>query len=92
VLRFPPGLRLGHQGVIWYCVLRSQCQKDYMGNGGLGLDTVCTWYLEIGKSHRKGYERFTFLLLTIFFFFFFFFLRLYPRHMEVPRLGVESDL
>ena len=29
---------------------------------------------------------------TEFFFFFFFFLGLHPQHMEVPRLGVESEL
>ena len=27
-----------------------------------------------------------------FFFFFFVFLGLFPRHLEVPRLGVESEL
>ena len=30
--------------------------------------------------------------LVFFFFFSFFFLRPHPQHMEVPRLGVESDL
>ena len=31
-------------------------------------------------------------LLLLLFFFFFFFLRPHPRHMEVPRLGVQSEL
>ena len=31
-------------------------------------------------------------LLFFFFFFVFFFLGPLPRHMEVPRLGVESEL
>ena len=33
----------------------------------------------------------TYLVLS-FFFFLFFFLGLHPRHMEVPRLGIESEL
>ena len=32
------------------------------------------------------------LFLSFFFFFFFVFLGLYLQHMEVPRLGVESEL
>ena len=32
------------------------------------------------------------MILTLFFFFFFSFLGPHPRHMEVPRLGVKSEL
>ena len=32
------------------------------------------------------------ITLSTHFFFFFGFLGLYPRHVEVPRLGVESEL
>ena len=42
---------------------------------------------------------YVFILMSIVFFFFFFFLfyifcllGLYPRHLEVPRLGTESEL
>ena len=33
-----------------------------------------------------------FFFFFFLFFFFFVFLRLHPRHMEAPRLGVESEL
>ena len=45
----------------------------------------------------KHFKHFTGVVLRIFcdqdrfFSFFFCFLRLYPRHMEIPRLGVESE-
>ena len=43
-------------------------------------------------THTAAVRFFFFFLSLSFFFFFFCFLRLHPRHMEVPRLGVESEL
>ena len=55
-------------------------------------DHLCSSLLSVATpSNREGIS-----LLSFFFFFFFFglfvFLGLHPRHMEVPRLGVQSEL
>ena len=47
------------------------------------------------QEHFSGYSLSEYLiyLFSLFFFFFpFSFLGLHPRHMQVPRLGVESEL
>ena len=48
-------------------------------------------HLGCGIGHRKSL---TFAFWCLFFFFFFFFVFLGPhlRHLEVPRLGVQSEL
>ena len=45
------------------------------------------------SSQEKGLRAKLTRIFSFFFFFFFFcFLELYPQHMEVPRLGVQSEL
>ena len=39
-----------------------------------------------------NYHHYNFLYFPFFFFFFFVFLGLHPQHMEVPKLGVDSEL
>ena len=50
----------------------------------------------LGKVRNKNWGIHLFLALAIFFFFFFLwcvcFLGLHPWHMDVPRLGVQSEL
>ena len=46
---------------------------------------------ELDPMHSEVISIYLFLAFK-FFFFFFRFLGLHPRHVEVPRLGVESEL
>ena len=69
----------------------------------LGSPTLGTW---LGSAHRgywqamerkkrRTYSSFSFSFFLGFFFFFFFFfgfLEPHPRHVGIPRLGVESEL
>ena len=68
----------------------------------LSLDQVPNWNYErkMQRKHNPNPPH-TYLVSTttlqgsfhhFLFFFFFFFLGPYPRHMEVPRLGVQSEL
>ena len=46
---------------------------------------------KLSSSYRNA-EYFSFLFSFFFLFFLLIFLGLHPRHMEVPRLGVQSEL
>ena len=48
----------------------------------------CCWF----EQRKKKFVYRTFLFLFFFFFLLFCFLGPHPRHTEVPRLGVESEL
>ena len=57
------------------------------------MDVVLCWIKNINQLINKDFSSeieaiFSFLSL----FFFFFFLGLHPWHMEIPRLGVKSEL
>ena len=62
---------------------------------------ICNSYIEIKTEILSGYlygyfcDHIFWLEVIVFFFFFFVFLPFLgplPQHMEVPRLGVESEL
>ena len=49
----------------------------------------CLTHVEPPEKSKKA---FFFKFLNFFFFFFFWFLGLHPWHMEIPRLGIQSEL
>ena len=63
--------------------------------------TLCAWFMVNGSSLAQVSVAGFLIIITVLFFFFGLFLSLLllllflgplPRHMEVPRLGVKSEL
>ena len=65
---------------------------DFQSFITLNLSSTCyISFLHSFKDFFSSIIQFS-LAVSFFFFFFFCFLGLYPWHMEVPRLGVKSEL
>jgi len=77
--------------LLHYLPVRVEKTKDGAVNNTITLCTVCLlqlWEFDISQTQtQEGCD-----LLFFFFFVFLPFLGLLPWHMEIPRLGVQSEL
>ena len=82
---------------IGYSKYSTVVQNVHHGRGCVWERARCLWELSVLSTQfccepTTALKRKTFNDLLLIFFLSFVFLGLHPRHMEIPRLGVESEL
>ena len=67
-------------------------EQGFVGEVGRQVHEVVVRGFRLYLKCRRGHRRVQGFSMVFIYLFNFCFLGLYPQHMEVPRLGVESEL